>query len=229
LDATTRLAAVQTMTFQKLAQTWPAPTHLTLFKLEPLRGIGTLGRQRLDAEKSGASRTAFEFFFGGFAHAFHPHAQANRNTRQGVVAVQHHMLGVNIGHGEQRIFGRGRVAACGQGAAFQRQAHLQFGGEQRAGLQKQELVVEVAKGFLGFDLDLQFVADTVALQCCFDGGQQVFAAEQKLHRLVQNVQFFPQSVLKDPGQSDHAVVIDFHRTIVAVSFPLIFLVGTLCI
>ena len=42
LDATTRLAAVQTMTFQKLAQTWPAPTHLTLFKLEPLRGIGTL-------------------------------------------------------------------------------------------------------------------------------------------------------------------------------------------
>ena len=84
------------------------------------------------------------------------------------------------------------------------------------------MVIEVAKRLLRLDLQLQLGAYAVALQGLFDGRQQVFATEQKLYGLVEHVQLFPQSVLKDPGQSDHAVVINFHRTIVAVSFLLSF-------
>jgi flagellar motor switch protein FliM len=36
------LSGLQTMTYQKMATTWAYPTHLTLFKMEPLRGISII-------------------------------------------------------------------------------------------------------------------------------------------------------------------------------------------
>ena len=42
LDFSLALTGVRTMAYQKLAETWGRPTHLTLFKMEPLRGVSVL-------------------------------------------------------------------------------------------------------------------------------------------------------------------------------------------
>jgi flagellar motor switch protein FliM len=42
LEISLKLAGLQTISCQKLAQGWTNPTHLTLFKLEPLRGISVM-------------------------------------------------------------------------------------------------------------------------------------------------------------------------------------------
>jgi flagellar motor switch protein FliM len=39
LEVTAKLAGPQTVLYQKLTQSWANPTHLTLFKIEPLRGV----------------------------------------------------------------------------------------------------------------------------------------------------------------------------------------------
>jgi flagellar motor switch protein FliM len=42
LEFTLKLAGLQTVIYRKLADTWPNPTSLTLFKAEPLGGVGIL-------------------------------------------------------------------------------------------------------------------------------------------------------------------------------------------
>jgi flagellar motor switch protein FliM len=42
LDFLLKLSSLQTVAYGKLAQGWQNPTHLTLFKVEPLRGISVL-------------------------------------------------------------------------------------------------------------------------------------------------------------------------------------------
>jgi len=37
-----KLAGIQVLSFQKLTESWAGPTHLTLFKTEPLRGVSIL-------------------------------------------------------------------------------------------------------------------------------------------------------------------------------------------
>ena len=47
-------------------------------------------------------------------------------------------------------------------------------------------------------------------------GQKVIATHEKLHGLVENVQFLAKRVFQEPGQSDHTLLGNFHRRIVAV-------------
>jgi len=42
LEFTLQMSKLQTITYQKFAEALPNPTHLSLFKVEPLRGIGVL-------------------------------------------------------------------------------------------------------------------------------------------------------------------------------------------
>lgn len=62
LELTLKLAGLQTISCQKLAQGWANPTHLSLFKLEPLRGISVLeippalGLSLVDRLMGGAGR-----------------------------------------------------------------------------------------------------------------------------------------------------------------------------
>lgn len=39
LDVSVKLTGLQTVLYQKMTQTWAEPSHLTLFKIEPLRGV----------------------------------------------------------------------------------------------------------------------------------------------------------------------------------------------
>jgi flagellar motor switch protein FliM len=47
LEFSLKLASLQTSTYQKLAASWANPSHLTLFKIEPLRGVAVLEIQPL--------------------------------------------------------------------------------------------------------------------------------------------------------------------------------------
>ena len=85
-----------------------------------------------------------------------------------------------------------------------------------AWLQKNQLVVEVAKPLLGLNVQIDFGPGRMALQCLFNQHQQVSAADQKLNRLFEHVQCLAHRVFEGPGQADHAVLFDFHRRIVAV-------------
>ena len=42
LEFSLKLTGVKTITYQKLAESWGRPAHLTLFKMEPLRGVSIL-------------------------------------------------------------------------------------------------------------------------------------------------------------------------------------------
>ena len=179
----------------------------------PFRQVGVAD---FDAEKARAATAAADFFFGGFAHAFDCQVQSDRDARQRVVAVEHHMLGVNLCHGVEHVARGIWVGALGQGGALDGHAFFQVFRKEATGFQKEQLVIEVAKGVFGLDLQIDLGAFGVALQGLFDFGQQVFASDQKVYGFVQGVERFTQCVFERPGQSDHASVIDFHRTIVAV-------------
>jgi hypothetical protein len=68
---------------------------------------------RLDAEKVGPGAALRQFIGGRGPHIFNLHVQANRNPSERVVSVEHHVLRINIGHGEQRVARRGGVTAFG--------------------------------------------------------------------------------------------------------------------
>ena len=87
--------------------------------------------------------------------------------------------------------------------------------EQRARLEKHQLLVVIAKGFFRFQVQVHLGAFFMALQRLLDLGEQVGPADQKLDRIIQDVQCFTQSVLERPREGDDALRCDFHRRIVA--------------
>ena len=133
-----------------------------------------------------------------------------------MVAVQHDVFRVDIGHGVERVQGCLSVAAWGQRGALERHAFFQIRWEQLTGLQKNQLVVEVTEPLLGLDVQIDFGPGRMALQCLFNHDQQISAADQKFNRLFEHVQSLAHRVFEGPGQADHAVLFDFHRRIVAV-------------
>ena len=167
------------------------------------------GGLRLHPEEACAGAAATDFLLGRLAHRFHPQRQSQRDAGQGVVGVKHHMFGVDLGDGVERAlrtFARGADGQLLEGHAF-----FQVFGEEGTRLQEDELLVVVAKGFLGLEVQVEAVAFFMALKGFLDLGQQVVAADQKLDRLVQGVQGLTQGVLEDPGQGDDALLRDFHR------------------
>ena len=58
--------------------------------------------------------TVFHFFGGGFADFDDLHIKSQIDPGQGMIAVQHRMLGVNLTDGVEGIFGCFGVAARGQ-------------------------------------------------------------------------------------------------------------------
>ena len=172
-------------------------------------------RLRLDAEKTGAGTSARYFFLRGLPDRLHSQVQTQRNAGQRVVAVQHDMVGINFGHGVQDIAWRVGVASLRQRHAIEGHALLCFCGEQSAGLQKQQLIVEIAKSVLGFEVQRHAGTGAVALQRFFDAGQQIVAPHQKLYGFIQHVKFLAKRVLECPGQCDHTLLGNFHRRIVA--------------
>lgn len=141
--------------------------------------------------------------------------QAQGNAGQWVVAVDHHVLGVDLGDGEQRIGRCVGHAAGGQRTGLQQHAFLDARGQGRACQPMHAGFVVVAERVLGLQVQVQAGAGCVALQGRFDGGQQVMAADQEFDRFGQFIQGLAQAVLQHPGERHHALRGNFHRRIVA--------------
>ena len=131
---------------------------------------------RLNPEKVRTRAAPSQLFGRRSPHILNLHVQANRNSGQRMVAIQHHMLRVNIGHREQRVERHIGVAALGERRPLDLGTDFQLRREQAARLQELQLVVKVAKGLVGLYLNLQCVACTVTVQDGLNRRQQIATA-----------------------------------------------------
>ena len=61
----------------------------------------------LRAEKASASAAMAHFVCRGFAHVVHTQIQPQAYAGQGVIAVKHHVVGVDVGYGLDAVSGHG--------------------------------------------------------------------------------------------------------------------------
>ena len=76
----------------------------------------------------------FFLFAGGMSDTRHRHRYTQRHAREGMVAIDHHMLWVNICDGVDLVGGRILTAAGWQRMAFNGHAFFDFSREQGSGL-----------------------------------------------------------------------------------------------
>ena len=88
-----------------------------------------------------------------------------------MVAVQHHMLGVQVGDCVNKVARGVRAGAFGQGLTVKGHAFFQLSRKQLARLQKDEILVIVAKGLLWLQVQINLGAKLMALQGFFNFGQ----------------------------------------------------------
>ena len=74
------------------------------------------------------------FLTGGVAHTGDLQRNAQCHAGERVVAVEHHMLGVEVGDGVDHFLGHLAAASCGQRVAFDGHAFLQALRKQSARL-----------------------------------------------------------------------------------------------
>jgi len=146
----------------------------------------------------------------------HRELQAQGDSRQRVVAVQHHVIRIELRHGIESVARNVLAASLRQGAALVAHTFFDCGGKARAGFEKQSFFVEVAECVLGLEVQRKLGAGCMALQGLFDARKQIVAADQKLYRVVEHVEDVAQGVFQSPGERDHALGGDFHRRIVVV-------------
>lgn len=131
-----------------------------------------------------------------------------------MVAVQHDMAGIHLGHGVDQI---GRHTLCGRAVrhAVELHANLHQLGQRTAFFEKNERRVVVAKSVLGFQMQLRLESNLLTCQFVFHLGQQIVAAVKKLNRIGQFVDQSALGVFKSPDQADDAGGCDFHNEIIA--------------
>lgn len=114
----------------------------------------------------------------------HRDLQAQGDPRQRVVAVQHHVIRVELCHGVESVAWNVLAAGLRQGPTLEAHAFFDFGGKIGAWFEKQSFFVKVAERVLGFEVQRKLGAGCMALQGLFDARQQVVAADQKFYRVV---------------------------------------------
>jgi hypothetical protein len=125
------------------------------------------------------------FLVAGLAHVAHLEVQAQRHAGQRVVAVQHHVRGVDLGDDVDRV-GRhvGRLGA--RRAGLRRPCRAPASGNSLRGPRSTPVGLVVAEGLLGLQVQVHFVAGLVAGQRFLDLGQQVVAAVEELDRFASS-------------------------------------------
>ena len=139
-------------------------------------------------------------------------AQADAGQR--MVAVEHHVLRIDLGDGVDAVRGHvGRRGAFGQ--ALELHADVDVLGEDLARLEAHEIAVVIAEGIFRLERDADFVTGGLVDQRFLDLREQVLAAVEELHRRVQDLDGLALGVLQSPGQGDDAGGSDLHRAILS--------------
>lgn len=160
------------------------------------RGAGLHAEERL------ANAAGLDLGLGGGTHVQQLEVHAQADAGQRVVAVQHHMLGVDLGHGVDGI----KRHAFGLGAfwqAFHLHANVDTIGEEAARLEADQVGVVVTEGFVGVEREAGLEANLLAFQSCFDLGKQIIPAVQEFHGLGQFVDQLTLGVFESPAQGDN--------------------------
>ena len=150
-----------------------------------------------------------DFTFRRFANIAHGQVQTQSHACQGMVAVQHHVGGINLGDGVDRV-GRHVGGLRTFWHTIKLHAGLNPVGKQRACFKKNQLGVVVAKGVLGFQVQLGLKPDLLVDEYLFDLGQQIAATDKKFNRVGEFINQGAVGVFKSPGQADDAGVLNQH-------------------
>jgi hypothetical protein len=104
-----------------------------------------------------------DLFLGCGAHVGNGARENQRDTGQGMVAIDHHLVVGNVGDGEQPVF-----AFAILGAAFELHADLDVFGKKLARFDGDQFRVVFAEGVFRLPADLKRIPDRLALQLFFD-------------------------------------------------------------
>ena len=140
----------------------------------------------------------------------HLQMQPQGDARQGMIAVEHHVIGVNVGDGVQILLGGLGRAVAGQGRAFQALTFFDLCWKERARFQKHQLFVVVTKSVFRLQVQIQCGADRLPQEGVLDFGEQISATDKKFNAFMELVQGRAQGVFECPGQFDHARYSDVH-------------------
>ena len=114
------------------------------------RALARLGiLHHIDAKETCSAGASFDFFFRCFTHRHHLEVNANGNARERMVAIEHHMLGVQVRYGVEQIARRIGIASRWQRMPLEGMAFFEFGGKECTLFQKHTLLVKIAKGIFG--------------------------------------------------------------------------------
>jgi hypothetical protein len=119
-----------------------------------------------------------QLLFARRAHLGDGAIEDQGRTGQRVVAVDHHLVALDLGDGVDHLV----VAVIG--GALELHADLDALRKQRQALDPHQLGVVLAEGLLGQQLDLQPVADRLALQRLFEAGKDPVVAAMEVDQRV---------------------------------------------
>jgi len=161
------------------------------------------------AEHRLAQRTGLDLVLGRLAHVADLQVHAQTQAGERVVAVEHNVLGVDLGDGVDglgHVFGDGAV-----GQTFELHAGLDALGEEAARLEADEFGVIVTEGIFGLKRHGGLEAGLLAVERLFDFREQVVTAEEEFERLVQFVDCLALGIIETPGQQNDTGSSDSHR------------------
>jgi len=117
-----------------------------------------------------------------------------------VVAIEHHMAVVHLGDGVDGIGVQVRGFRA-FGRAVELHAFGYLGRKNIALFEEHQVGVIVAERVLRLQVQMGFEAHALAQQGLFDLGQEVFAAQKELHRLVELVYQVALGIFQTPHQA----------------------------
>ena len=142
------------------------------------------------------------------------HLQAQGHACQWVVAVQHHMLGVDLGDRVDQL-GRHVLGASPFGQAVELHAFLDVFRKHIALLKAHQAWLIVAETVFRLEMKVALEAGCLAGQGFFQFAQQVVAAVEELDRVGQLIERGALCVGQCPGEADDAGFSDQHQGMIA--------------
>ena len=178
--------------------------------------LGSARRGVHHRDGRGADTACLGLFIGRIAHVPHREIEPQRDAGERMVAVEHDVLGIDLGHGIDRVGRKIRRDRTGR-RAVELHADPDGFGQRLARFEEDQLRVEFPERVLRLEVQDRREARLFTGQCFLDLFEQIVAAVKKLYRIGQLVDRLALGVLQFPGQADDAGRTDSHRIMIAQS------------
>ena len=126
--------------------------------------------------------TVGEFFLGRHAHFGNGAGEQQRHAGEWMIAIDHHLVGFDLGDGEQHL------VLVVFGGAFELHSDFDLLGKQVARLDVDQGGIIFAEGLAGFQFDLERSADVLAMQRFLDARENAVVAAMDIdERFVSGI------------------------------------------